>query len=109
MIRRNPNESKKYIGINNDKFGGLTDTGKIVRDAWIFGLIPETETCEGWMMSGIQQLWEKVNLEWEKYGFLVSQLPPEIRERFDRIQKEAIEKAKQQGWDADFDLIDENI
>lgn len=97
-------ESKKYIGILNDQFGGMTDAGKIIRDAWVFGFIPETETCEGWLITGLQALWEKNSNEWEKYGFLVSSLPPEIRERFDRIQQEASARAKQQGWNPDEDL-----
>lgn len=104
----NSRDEKKYVGIFNDQHGGMTDSGKIIRDAWVFGLIPETETCEGWLVLGIQDLWEKVNVEWEKYGFLVSNLPPELRQRFDRIQSDAIERARQQGWNADFDLCDES-
>lgn len=103
----NTKAEKRYVGIHNDQHGGMTDTGKIIRDAWIFGLIPETETCEGWLVQGIQSLWEKVNKEWEKYGFLVSNLPPELRERFDRIQAESIARAKKLGWDPDHDLSDE--
>lgn len=92
---------KRYVGIYNDRHGGMTDTGKIIRNSWIFGLIPEAETCENWLPQGIQELWEKTTDEWEKYGFLVSNLPPELRERFDRIQSEAIERAKKAGWDAE--------
>ena len=95
---------KKYVGIHNDLFGGMTDTGKIIRDAWIFGLIPESETCEGWLAQGVQALWDKTNAEWEKYGFQVGKLPPELRERFERIQAEAIERAKQAGWDPERDV-----
>ncbi|TPW12585.1 MAG: hypothetical protein FD130_1732 [Halothiobacillaceae bacterium] len=98
---------RKYVGIFNDHQGGMTDTGKIIRDAWIFGMIPESETCEGWLIQGIQTLWDKVNKEWEKYGFLVSNLPPELRQRFDRIQSAAIERAKQQGWDPSNNLDNE--
>jgi len=92
---------KKYVGINNDKDGGMTDTGKIIRAAWVFDIIPETETCENWLPQGIQGLWDKTNDEWEKYGFLVSNLPPELREKFERIHKEAVENAKKLGWDPD--------
>ncbi len=90
---------KKYVGIYNDQYGGMTDTGKIIRNSWIFGLIPETETCENWLPQGIQKLWEDSDAEWEKYGFLVSNLSPELRERFDRIQEAAIERARAAGWD----------
>lgn len=87
------------MGIDKDEFGGMTETGRIIRQAWAFGLIPESETCEGWLMAGIEDLWRKVNEEWEKYGFLVRNLPPEIRERFDRIESDAIAKARAAGWD----------
>ena len=99
--------TKKYVGIFNDTYGGMTDTGKIIRDAWIFGIIPEDQTCEGWLPDGIQDLWSKTSDEWEKYGFLVSNLPPELRERFDRIQQEAIIRAKENGWDPDENVHDD--
>lgn len=95
---------RTYVGIHNDLQGGMTDTGRIIRDAWIFGLIPESESCEGWRAEAIEDLWRKVNAEWEKYGFLAGQLPPEIRERFDRIQAEAIARARSAGWDPDKEL-----
>lgn len=99
---------KKYVGIHNDVQGGMTDTGKIIRDAWVFGIIPETETCEGWISQGIEDLWTKVNKEWEKYGFSVSKLPQELQEKFMRIQTEAMARAKQEGWDPDRDVADES-
>ncbi|MBI1423511.1 MAG: hypothetical protein GC149_08610 [Gammaproteobacteria bacterium] len=86
----------------------MTDTGKIIRDAWVFGIIPETETCEGWISQGIEDLWTKVNKEWEKYGFSVSKLPQELQEKFMRIQTEAMARAKQEGWDPDRDVADES-
>ncbi len=89
---------RKYVGINNDKLGGMTDSGRVIRHAWVFGLIPETETCEGWLVTGIEDLWQKVNVEWEKYGFLVSELPDDLRARFDRIEGEAIKRAREAGW-----------
>lgn len=92
--------SKTYVGIHNDLNGGMTDTAKIIRDAWVFGLIPETETCEGWLAQGIEDLWVKVDAQWEKYDFLVSGLPEHLRERFMRIHHAAFKKAKAAGWDA---------
>jgi hypothetical protein len=97
-------QSKKYVGIQNDINGGMTDTGKIIRDAWVFGIIPETETCEGWLAQGLEDLWRKVNAEWEKYGFSVGQLPAEMRDNFMRIHNEAMQKAKAAGWDAENEL-----
>ena len=101
------NEPKRYVGIDNDLNGGMTDAGKIIRDAWVFSLIPETETCEGWLAGGIEDLWRKVDAEWEKYGFLVSNLPDPLREKFMRIQDKATTKAKAAGWDADRELAGE--
>ncbi|RMG58952.1 MAG: hypothetical protein D6717_02150 [Gammaproteobacteria bacterium] len=89
---------KQYPGIHDDLYGGMTDTGKIIRDAWVFGIIPETETCKGWLPQGIEKLWEQVQAEWEKYGFRVANLPDDLRERFERIQAEAIERARARGW-----------
>ena len=100
---RRAKSDKRYVGINNEKDGGMTASGKIIRDAWVFGFIPETETCEGWLMQGIEDLWGRVNAEWEKYGFQVNNLPDDLRERFMRIQTEALEKAKKAGWTPDDD------
>jgi len=91
----------KYIGIDNDIDGGMTEIGKIIRDAWVFDIIPESETCAGWNAAGLDALLDKVNLEWDKYGCLVSNLPQPIRERHQRIHDEAIKKARAAGWDPD--------
>ena len=97
-------ELKRYVGIDKDINGGMTDTGKIIRDAWVFGIIPETETCENWTAQGIETLWDKVTAEWERYGYRVGALPSELRERFDRIQAAAVERARTAGWDPDRDV-----
>ena len=101
----NDNRQQTYVGIDNDLHGGMTDTGKIIRDAWVFELIPESEKCRGWNAQGIEELWRKVNVEWEKYGFLVSNLPDGIRQRFLRIHDEAVRRARELGWDPE--LIDD--
>jgi hypothetical protein len=98
-------ETKRYVGIHNDLNGGMTDTAKIIRDGWVFGLIPESESCEGWEAGQIEDVWRKVNAEWEKYGFLVGNLPPELRERFMRIHDAAMKRARAAGWDADNELV----
>ena len=99
MNMREPKEMKRYVGIDNDLHGGMTDTGKIIRDAWIFEIIPETETCENWNVQGIQTLWDQVNEKWSEFGYQVNNLPGDVRERFDRIQKAAIDRARREGWD----------
>jgi len=88
----------KYVGINNEINGGMTTIGKIIRDAWVFNIIPETETCEGWNMQGIDGLLQKVNHEWDKYGCLYSLLPDELKQRHERIHNEWIARAKKSGW-----------
>lgn len=96
-----------YIGINNDINGGMTTIGKLIRDAWVFGLIPETETCEGWNLAGIDALLDKVNVEWDKYGCLVSHLPGELRARHQKFHDEAIERAREAGWTGEVETEDE--
>ena len=100
-------QPKPYVGIDEDRFGGMTAKGKIIRDAWIFGILDESETCKGWLFQGIEDLHHKVNDEWDKYGCSVSSLPPEIRERHDRIHAEAITKARELGWSGELETEDE--
>ena len=96
----------KYVGINNEINGGMTTIGKIIRDAWVFGLIPETEDCEGWNLAGIDDLLQKLNTEWDKYGCLVSHLPKELSERHQRIHGVAVHKARKQGWSGEDEIND---
>jgi hypothetical protein len=30
----------------------MTPTGNIIRDAWVFGIIPEEDACAGWTVQG---------------------------------------------------------
>jgi len=96
-----------YVGINNDLHGAMTTIGKIIRDAWVFGLIPETETCEGWNQSQVDALLDRVNVEWDKYGCLVSHLPADLRERHQRIHDAAIVDARAAGWSGEHETEDE--
>ena len=99
----NSGQSDRYVGIDEDLFAGMTTIGKVIRDARVFGLIPEEETCKGWNLAGINALLEKVNAEWDKYGCLVSRLPPELFERHQRIHDEAVRKARELGWDGEYE------
>jgi hypothetical protein len=98
----------RYVGIDNDINGGMTTIGKIIRDAWVFGLLDETETCEGWNLAGIDALLQKVNNEWDKYGCLVSHLPPDLRQRHAKIHGDAMAKAKAAGWSGETETDDED-
>ena len=96
-----------YVGLNNDVQGGMTTIGKLVRDAWVFGLIEETETCEGWNFAMVDGLLQKVNAEWDKYGCLVSHLPEELFKRHQTIHNKAMEDAKAAGWSGELETDDE--
>jgi hypothetical protein len=95
-----------YDGIDKDPRGAMNPTGNIIRDAWLFGLIPETETCAGWSQQRIQQLYDQVSREWDRYGHLASQLPPELARRHREIYDAAIARARTLGWDPDEALED---
>jgi hypothetical protein len=96
-----------YVGIDNDVNGAMTTIGKFIRDAWVFELIPETETCEGWNHGQMDVLLDRVNAEWDKYGCMVSQLPADLRERHQRIHDVAIANAKAAGWSGEHETIDD--
>lgn len=100
-------QNKPYVGIDKDINGGMTDKGKLIREAWAFGILPETQTCEGWMPQAFEDLWDKVHQAWEPYGFKVSNLPDDIRERYLRIQNEAVERARAAGWNPDAEFADD--
>lgn len=95
--------TKIYPGIDKDPQGWINPTANIIRDAWVFGIIPESETCTGWNLQGLDSLYDKVHNAWEPYGHLVSRLPEELRARHARIYAEAVKTAREQGWDSRFD------
>lgn len=93
--------SGKYDGLDNDQQFGMSPVGTMIRDAWVFGLLPETEQCAGWNPGMLQNLYEKVHTEWAKYGHLPSRLPPELQQRHYEMHSRAIAAAKAKGWDAE--------
>lgn len=95
-------KDKIYEGIHK-QVGAMTPTANIIRDAWVFGIIAEDETCEGWTIQGIDALYDQVTNAWEPYGHLMSNLPPELRERHARIYAAAVEQARAAGWDPEMD------
>ena len=99
---------KEYMGIDKDPQGAMNPTGNIIRDAWVFGIIPEEENCAGWSVGRVSDLYDKVAKAWEPYAGLPSRLPPELRERHQRIYAAAVENARKLGWDPDGMLEGEN-
>ena len=89
-----------YVGVEQDTNAGMTHIGRVIRDAWVFGIIDESEDCSGWEGSRIQNLYEQVYASWEKYGHLPSALPEPLRSRYVEIYENAISKARAAGWDA---------
>ncbi len=102
------NKPRVYVGLENEINGGMTPIGKVIRDAWVFEILDENETCKGWNLAGIDSLLQKVNAEWDKYGCLVSHLPPELAQRHARIHGEGLKKANQAGWYGEFETDDED-
>lgn len=99
-------KSNAYPGLAHDSEGGMTHLGRIVKDAWVFSLIPESEDCTDWGLDQMQILADQVAKEWDTYGNLPSRLPAELRERHTRIYTQAIDRAREGGWDPE--LFDED-
>lgn len=97
------NKNRTYVGLDQDAFGGMNQTGTIIRDAWVFGILPEGETCAGWDLDRIQQIYDKVSAAWTPYGHLASNLPSPLRERHQAIYDAAIQRARELGWDPDME------
>ena len=75
------NRPTAYVGIHADVYGGMTDIGRMIRDAWVFGLLPEGEGFAGKSAGDLQNLFEAVHKAWEPHGQLPSRLPPELANR----------------------------
>ncbi|VAY86367.1 hypothetical protein MNB_ARC-1_285 [hydrothermal vent metagenome] len=101
------NKPKTYVGIDKDINGAMTSIGKVIRDAWVFGLIEETQTCEGWNLTQLDILMQKVNDKWDEYGCLASNLPEDLALKHFKIHNTAINKAKQSGWSGEVETDDE--
>lgn len=96
------NQPPTYPGLRGDRHG-LTQLGRIVLDARVFGLIPDEEDCAGWTLSRMQELTQRVEQVWDRHGNLPSRLPPDLLQRHQRIYEQAIEQARAQGWNPELD------
>ncbi|WP_291014260.1 hypothetical protein [Hydrogenophaga sp.] len=90
-----------YAGVDNEENHGMTLTGRIIRDAWVFGILPEGNNFAGKTAGDLQQLFEQVHQAWEPHGHLPSRLPAELAERHARIHAQAVDSAKAAGWSAE--------
>jgi hypothetical protein len=91
-----------YSGFNEDKHG-ITMLGRIVLDAWLFGLIPRSEDCAGWDLARMQNLMQQNEEQWDQYGNLPSRLPDELRQRHAELYAWATARARELGWDPELD------
>ena len=89
---------KFYCGLDKDQLGGMNPLGNTIKDAWLFGIPPETETCENWTHGQLQVVNERVKIEWDRYGCLVSNLPDDLKQRHAEINGKAVKKARELGW-----------
>ncbi|HPE59178.1 MAG: hypothetical protein KDI15_01980 [Thiothrix sp.] len=96
-----------YVGVDQDINGGMTTIGRMIRDAWVFGLIPKSETGAGWTLAEINALSGRVNDAWDRYGCLVSHLPPELAGRHRHIHAEAVRLARAAGWSGEAEVADD--
>lgn len=91
-------KSMLYIGFNEDTHG-ITMLGRVVLDARLFGLIPDTEDCKGWDLTRMQKLMYQNEALWDQYGNLPSRLPDELRRRHAELYAWATERGRERGWD----------
>ncbi|MDZ7813838.1 MAG: hypothetical protein U5L74_12350 [Ideonella sp.] len=95
--------TKTYAGIDHEEHNGMTMTGRIIRDAWVFGILTEGDGFAGKGVGDLQNLFEAVHKAWEPYGQLPSRLPPDVAQRHTRIHAQAVQRAKAMGWNAELD------
>ena len=89
---------RAYVGIYNDEAGGLTHLGRIVMDAWVFEIIPGSETCAGWDEVQMQDLAEKVAVAWARFDNAIANLPEDLRMRHALIYEHAMMRGRDTGW-----------
>ena len=41
-------KDSRYMGIHEDTYGGMTPAGALIKDAWVLGILPESEDGKGW-------------------------------------------------------------
>ena len=92
-----------YAGIYDDESGGLSPTGRIIMDAWVFEIIPVSETCEGWNSSQVEELSRKVAAAWQQYDSSPRNLPDDMRMRHAMMYQQAKMRGERVVWDPNID------
>lgn len=93
--------TRTYAGLEQEEHHGMTMTGRAIRDAWLFGILPEGDGFAGKTAGDMQNLFEQVHQAWEPFGHLPSRLPPDLVQRHERIHEQAIQRARANGWSAE--------
>ncbi|MCX7945940.1 MAG: hypothetical protein N2557_03085 [Hydrogenophilus sp.] len=96
----------RYPGFFADGHG-LTGWGRVILDAWVFGLLPETEDCRNWTVGQLQRLQQEVEAKWDEFGGLPSLLPEPLQRRHAERYEWAVARARTLGWDPTLDPDDE--
>jgi len=91
-----------YAGLDQDSHG-ITQLGRIVLDARVFGLIAADEECAGWDLGRMQLLANQVEVRWDAFGNLPSRLPDDLRARHAEIYGRAMADARQRGWNPELE------
>lgn len=87
-----------FAGLGKEENAGMTLIGRIIRDAWVFSILPEGDDFSGRSGAELQLLADQVHQAWELYGHLPSRLPSDLAARHERIHAHAMQKAREQGW-----------
>lgn len=77
----------------------MTILGRLVLDAWLFGLLPREQDCAGWDLGRMQVLMQQVQARWDEYAGLPSRLPEPLRSQHAELYAWATQRARERGWD----------
>lgn len=93
-------EKPLYPGLHHDGHG-MTMLGRVVLDAWMFGLLPRTQDCAGWDLGRMQVLMNQVQDKWDAFAGLPSRLPPDLLAVHTELYEWAQTRARGLGWNAE--------
>lgn len=93
----------RYPGLPDDLYGGMTDIGVIIRDAWVLGVLPESQNCRGWTLAELRALRARVARAWAAHGDSFVTLPAALKQRYLRIHEAATRRGREHGWRPDAD------
>jgi hypothetical protein len=81
----------------------LTETSRIILDAWVFEIIPASETCKDWDAAQLKTLANQVAAAWTPYGNEPGNLPDDLRTRRAMLYEHAKRHTENIDWDPNID------